>query len=141
MGTARLRLTRADQELLREALAYVGRRMFDPRLAAQAGALEDDLDRLLTSSAGEPSGPTGRGRERAPGGGAAGSRPPATLALAPESLRVLRMVLDAYGEELGRPVSAPENRGRVARMRELDRRLARQSGRAGWFWRLRARGR
>lgn len=114
-ASAWLQLSRADQALLREALAYVGRRMFDVRVAQTIGALEDELDRLLTDPA-----------------AAAGAR----IDLGAEPLRVLRLVLEAYAEELGRPVSDPGNRARVARMRAIDRRLARQGGRWGWWWRL-----
>jgi hypothetical protein len=112
----RLRLTRDDQALVREALAYVSRRMFDQRLAQTAGALEDELDRLLTAPAPPP--------------------PGAVLTLESEPLRVLRLVLAAYVEELSRPVSDPANRARVARMRALDRQLAAASGWRGWLRRL-----
>jgi len=117
---ARLRLQRDELGLVREALAFVGRRIFDPLVADRVGELEDELDRRLTDPA---------------------TPPVALLTLDGERLRALRTVLTAYADELDHPSTDHTNRARVARLRELDRRLARQSGwrgrLAGWLapWR------
>jgi hypothetical protein len=111
---ARLRLQRDELGLVREALAFVGRRIFDPLVADRVGELEDELDRRLT----DPAAP-----------------PVAMLALEGERLHALRTVLTAYADELDHPSTDHTNRVRIARLRELDRRLARRSG---WRGRLAA---
>lgn len=99
---------------MREALAFVGRRIFDPLIASRVGELEDEFDRLLTDRAAPPA---------------------AMLALEGERLSALRTVLTAYADELDHPSTDHTNRARVARLRALDLRLERQSG---WRGRLAA---
>jgi hypothetical protein len=109
-----LRLARTDQVLVREAIAYVGRRLFDPHVRTQVEGLEEDLDELLT------------GRD-------AGAD--ANLMLDEARRRALRLVLAAYVSELTHPAADDSNRARAARLRALDRELAR---RGGWLARLTA---
>ena len=109
-----LRLARTDQVLVREALAYVGRRLFDPRVRTQVEGLEEDLDELLTS--------------RDAGGDA-------ILTLDAERRSALRLVLAAYVSELAHPAADASNRARAARLRALDRELVR---RGGWLARIMA---
>lgn len=108
----RMPLEWEEQVLVREALAYMGRRLFDPRDTGPAGELEDWLDAALT-----------RGSER----GAI------ELPLREAHVRVLRRVFAAYAEALDHPSAAEENRARVRRLQQLERRLA---GRSHWLGRL-----
>ena len=110
--TLRLVLDRADQEILREALGYMSRRLFDPRDTDHLGEMEDQLDALLTRGDASTS---------------------AALVLGGDHVRVLHRVLDGYCSELSHPSADRSNRARVARMRSVQRRLRSQ---ATWFGRM-----
>ncbi len=97
----RLLLEREETRLLREAAAYVARRMRDPGDVTRLGEIEDRLDALLIAAA--------PGRD--------------ALALERVGARVLRTAIDAYAEMLSAPGSDVSNRARVARLRRIDRRI------------------
>jgi hypothetical protein len=108
----RLELGRDDQVLLREAAAYMSRRMRDPGDVALLGEIEDRLDALLiAATTGLP------------------------LELDRSHARVLRTALDSYAEMLSAPGSDSSNRVRVARLRRVDRAIGAGSG-----WRARLFG-
>ena len=109
----RLSLGRDDQVLLREAAAYMARRMRGPGDVARLGEIEDRLDALLIAAA--------------PGVG--------PLELDRPEARVLRTALGSYAEMLSAPGSDSSNRARVARLRGIDRRIG-----AGLGWRARLFG-
>ncbi|MFH1144806.1 MAG: hypothetical protein V1774_09710 [Candidatus Eisenbacteria bacterium] len=116
--TAQIRLDREDQELAREALAYVSRRVYDQRGSEIIGDLEDRLDRLLLSKVG-------------PG--------PGDLTMPAAHLRAFRSALDAYTEALDHPSTDQSNRVRIARMRRITKRAAVQGRWPARAWnRLRA---
>lgn len=110
--TLRFVLDRADQEILREALGYMSRRLFDPRDSDRLGELEDQLNAALT-----------RGKASAS----------AELILGGEHVDVLHKVIDGYSEELSHPSADRSNRARVARMRVVQKRLR---SRATWRGRV-----
>ena len=99
--TARIRLERSEQEIVREALAYASRRVYDERGSAVVGELEDWLDQLLLRKGGPA---------------------PGTIVMPDEHLRVLRTALEAYSEALDHPSTEGSNRVRIARMRRIMRR-------------------
>ena len=96
--TSQLLLERQDQEIVREALAYVGRRVFDERGSAIVGELEDRLDALLL----RPAGPA-----------------PGTIEMTGEHLQALRSALETYCEALDHPSTHGSNRARIAHMRRI----------------------
>lgn len=122
----RIRLDQQDLEVTREALAYMGRRIRDPRDSRLIEEMQDWFEgRLLDRpppGAVSDAGPAAR-HGKAP----RGSR----LSLGKEHARVLMTVLESYAGELGRPLSDLSNRARVTRMREIVRRLKRASSRFG----------
>jgi len=97
----RLPLGRDDTVLLREAAAYLSRRMSDPRDVETLGQVEDRLDALLL----------GRAREAG------------VLELDPRQADVLDMALASYAEILSAPGSDVSNRARIARLRAVSRRI------------------
>jgi hypothetical protein len=109
-----LDLQRADLPLLREALAYVARRIYARPDAEVVGVLEEKLDALLLDGQ---------------------SAPRVRLGLAGDQARVLRLVLESYAAQLDHPSADSSNRARVARLRHWEARLARQTR---WFGRLAA---
>jgi hypothetical protein len=110
----RIRLDREDQVLLREATAYMARRMRDPSDVHELGEIEDRLDALLL------------------GGGTAGTVA-GELILEGRRGEVLCAALESYATELARPGSDFTNRPRVARLRRVIRTIR---ARSRWFGRL-----
>ena len=106
MGT-RLSLDGGDLQLLQEALAYMGRRFFDP----QDSAIILDIEDYLESA-----------RRQVPSGR------PCELTLEKPRAMLLRRVLRAYSDELNRPSSDTSNRERIARMHRLTKRLEQRAG-------------
>jgi len=96
--TVRLRLNRNDQAMVREALAYASRRVFDPENAQRVGDLEDLVDALLLGS-----------ETRESGG----------LVLDEDHQPVFRAALVAFCEALDHPSTDATNRARIARMRRM----------------------
>lgn len=113
--TARVHLERKEQEIVREALAYVSRRVYDQRASEVVGDLEDWLDEMLV-------------RKSGPG--------PGTLIMTDEHARILYSALQSYSDALDHPSSDRSNRARIARMRRIVAR-ARSQGRLPsrmWNW-------
>jgi hypothetical protein len=108
----RMRLNRADQALVREALAYASRRVFDPQAAGRVGDLEDRVDALLLGAETRESG---------------------VLSLDAEQRPVFRAALVAFCETLDHPSTDATNRARIARLRQMIRWL---DSRASWSARL-----
>ncbi len=107
----RLRLEREETRLLREAAAYMSRRMRDPGDVVRLGEIEDRLDAVLIAAG--------------PG--------PDMLELEGREARVLRTALDSYSEMLSAPGSDVTNRARVARLQRIDRRIGARLGWLGWL--------
>jgi hypothetical protein len=101
----RLSLGRDDTVLLREAAAYLSRRMSDPRDVDTLGQVEDRLDALLLGRAPEAGG----------------------LELDPRQAAVLDMALASYAEVLSAPGSDVSNRARIARLQNVSRRIRSRS--------------
>ncbi|MCK4413149.1 MAG: hypothetical protein KAY32_06365 [Candidatus Eisenbacteria sp.] len=93
-----MRLNRTDQAMVREALAYASRRMFDPHDTQRVGDLEDLVDVLLLGPETRESG---------------------VLTVDGEHLRVFRVALIAYCEALDHPSTDSTNRVRIARLRRM----------------------
>jgi hypothetical protein len=108
----RIRITQEELGLIHEALAYMRRRIHGPGDAQRVNELADRAEDLLLS---------------------AEKRPSRLLRLSDEYARVLRTALGSYGEELRKPLSDLSNRTRVARLRQIDRRLQRAGS---WTGRL-----
>lgn len=106
----RVRVSRKEFMLVREALEYVGRRIAEPGDALRAAALRERVEMAIT-----------RGR------------PSERLWLSDDQARILRTVIDSYRVELDRPSSDISNRARVARLRAIDQRLMRAGS---WLGRL-----
>ncbi len=102
-------LTQGESELLLEALAYMGRRFFDPGDQGAILELEEAIEQV-------------RRLER-------DARRDLVL---PEPLAELLMrVLAAYGRELRHPATAADNRERSDRIRRLGLRVQRAGGMLG----------
>jgi len=108
----RIHLDRKDQEISREALAYVSRRVFDQHGSQIVGDLEDWLDQLLLRKTGPA---------------------PGTLIMTEEHLLAFRAALQAYCAALDHPSSDRSNRMRIARMRRI---MSRAEAQRRWYWRL-----
>jgi len=104
----RIRLDREDQVLLREAVAYMARRMCDPRDVHELGETEDRLDALLLGAS--------------PANAGAGG-----LTLEGRQAEVLRAALESYAGVLAQPGSDFTNRARVVRLRRVIRAIRAQS--------------
>jgi hypothetical protein len=118
--TSQLHLERQDQEIVREALAYVSRRVYDEHGSGVIGELEDRLDELLLNS----SGPA-----------------PGTIVMTGEHLRALRSALETYCEALDHPSTHGSNRARIAHMRRIISRAEAQGRLPRKLWdRVRGRG-
>ncbi|MBD3236462.1 MAG: hypothetical protein GF330_07150 [Candidatus Eisenbacteria bacterium] len=107
-----IRITQEELGLVHEALAYMRRRIHGPGDAQRVHELADRAEELLL-------------------GGRA--RPVRLMRLSDEHARVLRTALGSYADELRQPFSDLSNRARVARLRQLDRRLQRAGS---WIGRL-----
>jgi len=105
----RIRVEASELPLVHEALGYMSRRIRRPEDARVLSGLIERTERLVLS--GE-------------------SPAPARLVLTSAEAWVLRMVLEGHAAALSRPFSDLSNRQRVARLREIDRRLQR----AGSWW-------
>ena len=108
----RLPLSRDDQVLLREAAAYLSRRMRDPRDVETLGEVEDRLDELLL------------GRARHAG----------VLELDRRQADVLSTALASYAEMLSAPGSDASNRARIVRLQGVRRRIRTGSGWLARVW-------
>lgn len=94
----RISLDPHDAILVREALAYMGRRLFDPADSARLTAVEDRVEELLLEG---------------------GQFSRSELVIDDGEVESLVTALRAYAEELSHPGSDPSNRRRVAQITNL----------------------
>ncbi|MBP6875696.1 MAG: hypothetical protein KBD56_06460 [Candidatus Eisenbacteria bacterium] len=111
--TARLHLERKEQEIVREALAYVSRRLYDQHASEVVGDLEDWLDEILL-------------RKSGPG--------PGTLIMTDEHARMLYSALQSYSDALDHPSTDRSNRARIACMRRIMARARSQRRLPSRMW-------
>jgi hypothetical protein len=104
-----LRLGGKDAELILEALAYMGRRFFDPSDRANLLEIESRLEEI---------------RQLPP------DQFPVRIRLGDSLGILLSRALATYVEMLDRPSSSPANVSRIVRIRRLNRRLVRS--RTAW---------
>jgi len=105
-----VQLEEGESELLLEALAYMGRRFFDPQ---DQGAILEIEDAIETVRRQTPR----RGRRH--------------LALTEAQAVLLMRVLAAFGRELNHPATAVDNRERRDRIRRIGMRVQRARGLLG----------
>ena len=110
--TVRVTLDRKDQEIAREALAYVSRRVFEQHGAEIIGDLEDWLDELLLRKGGPA---------------------PGTILMTEEHLHAFRSALQSYSDALDHPSSDRSNRMRIVRMKRI---MSRAAAQGRWHSRL-----
>ncbi len=102
-------LAHGESELLLEALAYMGRRFFDPGDQGAILDLEEAIEQV---------------RRRQPSGRR-------SLVLPEPQAELLMRVLAAYGRELRHPATAADNRERADRIRRIGLRVQRAAGMLG----------
>ncbi len=102
-----VRLEEGESELLLEALAYMGRRFFDPGDQGAILEIEEAIERVRRQT-------PQRGRRR--------------LVLSEARAALLMRVLAAYGRELNHPATAADNRERSHRIRRIGLRVQRAAG-------------